>query len=49
MAESKLLTEESTYKALLEYFRNAGKKISMPALFKEDPDRFKKFRLAFRL
>lgn len=41
--QNRLLSEEDAYRALLDYYRSGGKKISMPALFKADPDRFSKF------
>jgi len=39
-----LLTEEPSYKALLQYFNSDGKKLSMAQMFQQDSGRFSKFR-----
>jgi len=39
-----LLTEESTYKALLQHFNGDGKKLNMAQMFQQDQGRFSKFR-----
>nr|XP_053652239.1 glucose-6-phosphate isomerase-like [Cherax quadricarinatus] len=39
------LTEETTYKQLQNYYNKYGSKINIMQLFKEDPDRFKKYSL----
>jgi len=42
--ERPLLTEEPTYKALLQYFNGFGRKLTMAQMFREDSRRFSKFR-----
>jgi len=44
-----LLTEEPTYKALLQYFKASGTKLNMAQMFQQDQGRFSKFRfVAYR-
>ena len=38
------LTEENTWKALAEYHKTYGNNLNMENMFKEDPNRFEKFR-----
>lgn len=38
------LTEEAAYKSLQDYYKKNGSKLVINQLFKEDPDRFKKYR-----
>ena len=38
------LTEEPCYQALLKFFTEEGRKLNMGKLFKEDSERFNKFR-----
>lgn len=42
------LTEDPAYKVLQEYYNSHGKNISMPALFKSDPERFKKYSIQLK-
>lgn len=44
MAGKGYLTEEAAYKNLQDYYNANGKKINIPQLFKEDPERFNKYR-----
>lgn len=38
------LSDDSAFKALQDFYNKNGSKFNIPQLFKEDPDRFKKFR-----
>lgn len=38
------LTEEETYKALQQYYDQNGSKINILKMFKDDPNRFQKYR-----
>lgn len=38
------LTQEATWKKLQDYFNSNGDKININNLFKENPDRFNKYR-----
>lgn len=42
------LTEDPAYKVLQDYYNSHGKSISMPALFKSDPERFKKYSIQLK-
>lgn len=43
------LTEEAAYKNLQDYYNKNGSKLVINQLFKEDPDRFKKYRYVLAL
>lgn len=40
------LTDEAAYKNLQQYYNTNGAKLNILKMFKEDPDRFKKYRYA---
>lgn len=42
------LTDDPAYKVLQDWYNSHGKRISMPALFKSDPERFKKFSIQLK-
>lgn len=43
------LTEEAAYKNLQDYYNKNGSKLVLNQLFKEDPNRFKKYRWVLAL